>query len=97
MMLKRWMLVLGLLCPLLACATDAQLKPFSWRYGTGSNIDLTKNTKTEFYLGGKQVYADRLAGGGLEVCLPTVSRDSVTIGRAAVACPPMAFPSPIKP
>jgi hypothetical protein len=32
--------------------------------GTGSNIDLTKNTKTEFYLGGKQVYADRLAGGG---------------------------------
>jgi hypothetical protein len=64
MMLKRWMLVFGLLCPLLACAADAQLKPFSWRYGTGSNINLTKNTKTEFYLGGKQVYADRLAGGG---------------------------------
>ncbi|ATP09191.1 hypothetical protein CF134_13865 [Aeromonas salmonicida] len=63
-MLKRWMLVLGLLCPLLACAADAHLKPISWDYGTGSNIDLTKNTKTEFYLGGKKVYADRLAGGG---------------------------------
>ena len=24
----------------------------------------SRNTKTEFYLGGKQVYADRLAGGG---------------------------------
>ncbi|HDX8618132.1 DUF2931 family protein [Aeromonas sp. FDAARGOS 1403] len=58
------MLVLGLLCPLLACAADTQIKSFSWRYGTGSNIDLTKNTKTEFYLGGKQVYSDRLAGGG---------------------------------
>lgn len=64
MMLKRLMLVLGLLCPLLACAADTQIKSFSWRYGTGSNIDLTKNTKTEFYLGGKLVYADRLAGGG---------------------------------
>ncbi|WP_049048473.1 DUF2931 family protein [Aeromonas hydrophila] len=63
-MLKRLMLVLGLLCPLLACAADTQIKSFSWRYGTGSNIDLTKNTKTEFYLGGKLVYADRLAGGG---------------------------------
>ncbi|KRV69209.1 hypothetical protein AO721_17175 [Aeromonas veronii] len=63
-MLKRWILVLGLLFPLLACAANTKIKPFSWRYGTGSNIDVTKNTKTEFYLRGKQVYADPLAGGG---------------------------------
>ncbi|MGY3931119.1 DUF2931 family protein [Aeromonas encheleia] len=43
---------------------EAPLKPFSWRYGTGSNIDITTNTKTEFYRGGELVYADRLAGGG---------------------------------
>ncbi|MCS3457536.1 hypothetical protein M2366_003652 [Aeromonas sp. BIGb0405] len=63
-MLKRWMLILGLLCPLLACATEVSIKPFAWRYGTGSNIDMTKNTKTEFYRGGELVYSDRLAGGG---------------------------------
>ena len=49
---------------LVACAAPQPLPTFDWDYGTGSNIDLTKNTKTEFYLGGKQVYADRLAGGG---------------------------------
>lgn len=43
---------------------EAPLKPFSWRYGTGSNIDITTNTKAEFYRGGELVYADRLAGGG---------------------------------
>lgn len=63
-MLKRWMWILGILCPLLACAMEAPLKPFSWRYGTGSNIDRTTNTKTEFYRDGELVYADRLAGGG---------------------------------
>ncbi|HHQ4658926.1 DUF2931 family protein [Aeromonas hydrophila] len=49
---------------LMANAALQPLPKFDWDYGTGSNIDLTKNTKTEFYLGGKQVYADRLAGGG---------------------------------
>ena len=63
-MIKRWMWILGILCPLLACAMEAPLKPFSWRYGTGSNIDRTTNTKTEFYHDGELVYADRLAGGG---------------------------------
>ena len=71
-MLKRWMWILGILCPLLACAMEAPLKPFSWRYGTGSNIDRTTNTKTEFYRDGELVYADRLAGGGLAACLPIV-------------------------
>lgn len=63
-MLKLWIWILSMLCPLLACATEAPIKPFSWRYGTGSNIDITTNTKTEFYRGGELVYADRLAGGG---------------------------------
>ncbi|WP_139463023.1 DUF2931 family protein [Aeromonas veronii] len=49
---------------LMACAAPQPLPQFAWDYGTGSNIDLTKNPKTEFYLRGKQVYADRLAGGG---------------------------------
>lgn len=49
---------------LVACAAPQPLPKFDWDYGTGSNIDLTKNTKTEFYLGGKRVYSDRLAGGG---------------------------------
>jgi hypothetical protein len=49
---------------LIACAAPQPLPKFAWDYGTGSNIDLTKNTKTEFYLRGKQVYSDRLAGGG---------------------------------
>ncbi|WOX53573.1 DUF2931 family protein [Aeromonas sp. CD] len=49
---------------LVTCAAPQPLPKFAWDYGTGSNIDLTKNTKTEFYLGGKQVYSDRLAGGG---------------------------------
>lgn len=95
--MKYIVALLGVSLSLMACAVPQSLSKFAWDYGTGSNIDLTKNTKTDFYLGGKKVYADRLAGGGLEVCLPTVSRDSVITGLAAVACPPMAFPSPIKP
>lgn len=36
----------------------------TWRYGTGSNVDLTNNTRTEFFKDGKLIYADSLAGGG---------------------------------
>lgn len=62
-MLKRWTWILGILCPLLVCA-QTPIKSFSWRYGSGSNVDITTNTKTEFYRNGELVYADRLAGGG---------------------------------
>lgn len=62
--LKQLIWILGMFYPLLAWAVDAPIKPFSWRYGTGSNIDKTTNTKTEFYRSGELVYADRLAGGG---------------------------------
>lgn len=44
--------------------TVAAVEPIYWIYGTGSNIDSTKNTHTEFYRSGKQIHADRLAGGG---------------------------------
>jgi hypothetical protein len=60
MMSKRLLILSSLLWSLTVFAAQ----PIYWVYGTGSNIDLTKNTKTEFYRGGKQVYADRLAGGG---------------------------------
>ncbi|WP_270827463.1 DUF2931 family protein [Aeromonas sp. Y318-1] len=62
--MKYIVVLLGFCLSLVACAAPQSLPKFAWDYGTGSNIDLTKNTKTEFYLGGKQVYADRLAGGG---------------------------------
>lgn len=62
--MKYIVALLGFCLSLMACAAPQSLPKFAWDYGTGSNIDLTKNTKTEFYLGGKQVYADRLAGGG---------------------------------
>lgn len=62
--MKYIVALLGFYLSLMACAAPQSLPKFAWDYGTGSNIDLTKNTKTEFYLGGKQVYADRFAGGG---------------------------------
>ncbi|MCL6323606.1 DUF2931 family protein [Pectobacterium polaris] len=63
-MFKQIIIVLGLCFSLAACATEPKISDFSWRYGTGSNIDITSNTRTEFYRDGKLVYADREAGGG---------------------------------
>lgn len=62
--MKYIVALLGFCLSLMACAAPQSLPKFAWDYGTGSNIDLTKNTKTEFYLGGKLVYVDSLAGGG---------------------------------
>ncbi|WP_336876556.1 DUF2931 family protein [Pectobacterium versatile] len=64
MMFKQIIIVLGLCFSLTACETEQKKTDFSWRYGTGSNIDITSNTRTEFYRDGKLVYADREAGGG---------------------------------
>ncbi|KFX12916.1 hypothetical protein JV34_16490 [Pectobacterium atrosepticum] len=63
-MFKQFIVLLGLCVSLAACATTSTKSAFSWRYGTGSNIDITNNTRTEFYRGGKLIYADREAGGG---------------------------------
>ncbi|WP_244880048.1 DUF2931 family protein [Pectobacterium betavasculorum] len=64
MMYRQLMVLLGLCVSLVACTTSATMSDFSWRYGTGSNIDITNNTRTEFYRDGKLIYADREAGGG---------------------------------
>ncbi|RYC44256.1 hypothetical protein CTN06_00020 [Pectobacterium zantedeschiae] len=63
-MFKPFIVLLGLCVSLAACATAPTISAFSWRYGTGSNIDITNNTRTEFYRDGKLIYADREAGGG---------------------------------
>ncbi|AIA73188.1 putative lipoprotein [Pectobacterium atrosepticum SCRI1043] len=63
-MYRQLMVLLGLCVSLAACATSPTKSAFSWRYGTGSNIDITNNTQTEFYRDGKLIYADREAGGG---------------------------------
>ncbi|MBJ7220880.1 MULTISPECIES: DUF2931 family protein [unclassified Brenneria] len=63
-MFKQLIVLLGLCISLAACAATPMIPDFSWRYGTGSNIDITRNTRTEFYRDGKLVYSDREAGGG---------------------------------
>lgn len=68
MMLKRWVIILGVLFPLLSCAADVPLKPFSWRYGTGSNIDSFCTTKAEFYRKNKMVAG--YPGGGCNAGAP---------------------------
>ncbi|WP_233986707.1 DUF2931 family protein [Pectobacterium versatile] len=62
MMLRAFMMAVGLCISLIACSTPTV--SVRWDYGTGSNIDITNNTRTEFYRDGKLVYADREAGGG---------------------------------
>lgn len=63
-MLKRAILLTCLIFSLIACAATHKSSEFSWRYGAGSNIDITNNTKTEFFRDGEMIYADRYAGGG---------------------------------
>jgi len=63
-MLKRAILLTCLSVSLIACAATHKSSALPWRYGTGSNIDITNNTKTEFFRDGKIIYADSYAGGG---------------------------------
>ncbi|GKW28944.1 hypothetical protein AB6D34_15975 [Pectobacterium brasiliense] len=63
-MLRSFIMAVGLCISLAACSSPDVRTPVNWRYGTGSNIDITNNTRTEFYRGGKLIYADREAGGG---------------------------------
>ncbi|WP_257981568.1 DUF2931 family protein [Pectobacterium brasiliense] len=64
MMFRYLIMVVGLCISLTACSSPHVRTPVNWSYGTGSNIDITNNTRTEFYRGGKLIYADREAGGG---------------------------------
>lgn len=57
-------ILIWLWCFIVMSAHSSASQEISWRYGTGSNVDLTDNTRTEFFREGKLVYADSLAGGG---------------------------------
>ncbi|WP_224558143.1 DUF2931 family protein [Pectobacterium versatile] len=63
-MLRSFIMAVGLCVSLVTCSTPYSMTRVNWSYGTGSNIDITNNTRTEFYRDGKLVYADREAGGG---------------------------------
>ncbi|MBN3117381.1 DUF2931 family protein [Pectobacterium brasiliense] len=63
-MLRSFIMVVGLCVSLAACSSPNVRTPVNWSYGTGSNIDITNNTRTEFSRDGKLVYSDREAGGG---------------------------------
>ncbi|MFJ5355992.1 hypothetical protein [Pectobacterium sp. CHL-2024] len=63
MMLRSFIMTVGLCVSLVACSSPNVRTPVSWSYGTGSNIDITNNTRTDFYRDGKLVYSDREAGG----------------------------------
>ncbi|MFP1731206.1 DUF2931 family protein [Lonsdalea quercina] len=63
-MLRYLFLLFGFCMSLMACAEGHPATRVNWSYGTGSNIDIIKNTRTEFYRHGKLIYADREAGGG---------------------------------
>ncbi|BES86802.1 hypothetical protein PEC302107_34290 [Pectobacterium araliae] len=63
-MFRSIIMAVALCISLAAYSTPSPRDAVSWSYGTGSNIDITSNTRTEFYRDGKLVYADREAGGG---------------------------------
>ncbi|AIA73118.1 putative lipoprotein [Pectobacterium atrosepticum SCRI1043] len=62
-MFKQCIVLLGLCFSLTACATAPTKSAFSWRYGTGSNIDETWTTNVEFYRGG--AFIGGYPGGGV--------------------------------
>ncbi|WP_336852225.1 DUF2931 family protein [Pectobacterium brasiliense] len=68
MMFKPFIVLLGLCFSLMACATPPTTSAFSWRYGTGSNIDSFCTTKATFYHNGKVVFS--YPGGGCNAGAP---------------------------
>ncbi|WP_349964287.1 hypothetical protein [Pectobacterium polaris] len=76
MMFKQIIIVLGLCFSLTACATEPKISDFSWRYGTGSNIDQIWTTRAEFYRNGVFLGGYRMGGGG-----PSVSTKKIEEGR----------------
>ncbi|WP_233948082.1 DUF2931 family protein [Pectobacterium versatile] len=68
MMFRHIIIVLGLCFSLMACATTPTTSAFSWRYGTGSNIDSFCTTQATFYHNGKVVSS--YPGGGCNAGAP---------------------------
>ncbi|PKX82515.1 DUF2931 family protein [Pectobacterium peruviense] len=67
-MFKPFIVLLGLCFSLTACAMAPTTSAFSWRYGTGSNIDSFCTTKATFYHNGKVVSS--YPGGGCNAGAP---------------------------
>ncbi|RLM18963.1 hypothetical protein BIY29_17505 [Brenneria alni] len=67
-MLKQFIVLLGICVSLVACAAIPMIPDFSWRYGTGSNIDSFCTTKAAFYHQGKTVFS--YPGGGCNAGAP---------------------------
>ncbi|AVT60878.1 hypothetical protein PEC730217_24010 [Pectobacterium carotovorum subsp. carotovorum] len=67
-MFRHIIIVLGLCFSLMACATTPTTSAFSWRYGTGSNIDSFCTTQATFYHNGKVVSS--YPGGGCNAGAP---------------------------
>ncbi|MCA6952340.1 DUF2931 family protein [Pectobacterium polaris] len=67
-MFKQFIVLLGLCFSLTACATEPKISNFSWRYGTGSNIDSFCTTKATFYHKGETVFS--YPGGGCNAGAP---------------------------
>ncbi len=89
-MFKQIIIVLGLCFSLAACATEPKISDFSWRYGTGSNIDSFCTTKATFYHKGEIVFS--YPGGGCNAGAPYKSIiDKNIIGREAGGYLPKAF------
>ncbi|MCO4311925.1 DUF2931 family protein [Pectobacterium versatile] len=68
MMFKQLIVLLGLCFSLTACATTSTKSAFSWRYGSGSNIDSFCTTKAIFYHKGEIVFS--YPGGGCNAGAP---------------------------
>ncbi|GKX42509.1 hypothetical protein SOASR015_15430 [Pectobacterium carotovorum subsp. carotovorum] len=67
-MFKQLIVLLGLCFSLTACATTPTKSAFSWRYGSGSNIDSFCTTKATFYHKGEIVFS--YPGGGCNAGAP---------------------------
>ncbi|WP_224718626.1 DUF2931 family protein, partial [Pectobacterium versatile] len=77
MMLRSFIMAVGLCVSLVACSSPYPANSvFSWRYGTGSNIDEIWTTNVEFYRGG--TFIGGYPGGGVG---PGVSVKRITQKR----------------
>ncbi|WP_411570221.1 DUF2931 family protein [Pectobacterium cacticida] len=73
MMLKSFIIAVGLCVSLVACSTPNSMAHVRWSYGTGSNIDEIWTTNVEFYRDGAFIGGYPGGGGG-----PSISAKWIT-------------------
>ncbi|MEH0876463.1 DUF2931 family protein [Pectobacterium cacticida] len=73
MMLRSFIIAVGLCVSLVACSTPNSLAHVRWNYGTGSNIDEIWTTNVEFYRNGAFIGGYPGGGGG-----PSISAKWIT-------------------